>query len=61
MQETLPRRLAAEGLGTGFLLATVIGFGIMAERPAGGSQALAPLQHAATLVTRPCADHPPTA
>jgi glycerol uptake facilitator-like aquaporin len=37
----LSKRLAAEGLGTGFLLATVIGSGIMAERLAGGNQALA--------------------
>jgi glycerol uptake facilitator-like aquaporin len=36
-----PQRLAAEGLGTAFLLATVIGSGIMAERLADGSQALA--------------------
>jgi len=37
----LVQRLAAEGLGTAFLLATVIGSGIMAERLAGGNQALA--------------------
>jgi glycerol uptake facilitator-like aquaporin len=37
----LPRRLAAEALGTAFLLATVIGSGIMAERLAGGNEALA--------------------
>src|SRR5687768_9296705 len=37
----LAQRLAAEGLGTAFLLATVIGSGIMAERLAGGNQALA--------------------
>ncbi len=36
-----PRRLAAEALGTGFLLATVVGSGIMAERLAGGNAALA--------------------
>lgn len=41
MQETLPRRLVAEALGTVFLLATVIGSGIMAERLAGGNLALA--------------------
>jgi glycerol uptake facilitator-like aquaporin len=35
------QRLAAEGLGTAFLLATVIGSGIMAERLSGGNQALA--------------------
>ena len=35
------RRLAAEALGTGFLLATVVGSGIMAETLAGGNVALA--------------------
>jgi glycerol uptake facilitator-like aquaporin len=37
----LPRRLAAEGLGTAFLLATVIGSGIMGETLAGGNDAVA--------------------
>jgi glycerol uptake facilitator-like aquaporin len=37
----LPRRLLAEGLGTGMLVATVVGSGIMAERLAGGNQAIA--------------------
>jgi glycerol uptake facilitator-like aquaporin len=37
----LVQQLGAEGLGTAFLLATVIGSGIMAERLAGGNQALA--------------------
>jgi glycerol uptake facilitator-like aquaporin len=37
----LPRRLFAEGLGTAILVATVIGSGIMAERLAGGNQAIA--------------------
>jgi glycerol uptake facilitator-like aquaporin len=35
------RKLAAEALGTGFLLAAVVGSGIMAERLAGGNVALA--------------------
>lgn len=35
-----PRALAAEGLGTAFLLATVVGSGIMAERLSGGNGAL---------------------
>jgi glycerol uptake facilitator-like aquaporin len=35
------RKLLAEALGTAFLLAAVIGSGIMAERLAGGNQALA--------------------
>ena len=37
----LAQRLAAEALGTAFLLATVIGSGIMAQRLAGGNVALA--------------------
>jgi glycerol uptake facilitator-like aquaporin len=41
MPEPLSRRLAAEALGTAFLLATVIGSGIMGERLAGGNVALA--------------------
>src|ERR1041385_9322189 len=36
-----PRRVLAEGLGTAILVATVIGSGIMAERLAGGNQAVA--------------------
>lgn len=35
----IARRLAAEGLGTGLLLATVIGSGIMGERLADGNVA----------------------
>jgi glycerol uptake facilitator-like aquaporin len=38
---SLSQRLAAEALGTALLLATVVGSGIMAERLAGGSGALA--------------------
>jgi len=44
MTQSVPplfRRLAAEGLGTGILVATVVGSGIMAERLAGGNQAIA--------------------
>jgi glycerol uptake facilitator-like aquaporin len=37
----LSRRLAAEAIGTAFLLATVVGSGIMAQRLAGGNIALA--------------------
>lgn len=37
----LPRRLCSEGLGTAFLLAVVIGSGIMGERLAGGNVAIA--------------------
>jgi glycerol uptake facilitator-like aquaporin len=37
----LAQRAFSEGLGTAFLLATVVGSGIMAERLAGGNAALA--------------------
>lgn len=37
----LSQRLLAEGLGTAILVATVVGSGIMAERLAGGNQAVA--------------------
>src|SRR3954469_18338946 len=37
----LSRRLAAEALGTGLLVATVVGSGIMADKLAGGNVALA--------------------
>jgi glycerol uptake facilitator-like aquaporin len=45
----LPRRLAAEFVGTAGLLATVVGSGIMAERLSGGNVALALLGN--TLAT----------
>jgi glycerol uptake facilitator-like aquaporin len=45
----LPRRLAAEGLGTALLLAVVIGSGIMGERLAAGNVAIALLGN--TLAT----------
>jgi glycerol uptake facilitator-like aquaporin len=45
----VPRRIAAEVVGSAFLLATVIGSGIMAERLAGGNVALALLAN--TLAT----------
>jgi glycerol uptake facilitator-like aquaporin len=38
---SLPRKLASEGLGTGLLLAAVVGSGIMGERLAGGNVAIA--------------------
>ena len=38
---TLGRRLAAEGVGTALLLATVVGSGIMGERLSGGNVAVA--------------------
>ena len=37
----MKRRLAAEALGTGLLLATVVGSGIMGETLAGGNTAIA--------------------
>ncbi|HEY7245235.1 MAG TPA: MIP/aquaporin family protein [Xanthobacteraceae bacterium] len=37
----LPTRLLAEALGTAILVATVVGSGIMAEKLAGGNQAIA--------------------
>jgi glycerol uptake facilitator-like aquaporin len=46
---TLGRKLAAEALGTGLLLAAVVGSGIMAERLAGGNAAVALLAN--TLAT----------
>jgi len=41
MDARLSQRLAAEFIGTAFLLATVVGSGIMAERLAGGNVAIA--------------------
>jgi len=41
MRASLARRIVAESLGTGLLVATVIGSGIMGERLAGGNAAIA--------------------
>jgi len=41
MKSSLSRRLAAEFLGTAFLVAAVVGSGIMGERLAGGNVAVA--------------------
>ncbi len=49
MATDLARRLTAEALGTAFLLATVVGSGIMGERLAGGNVAIALLAN--TLAT----------
>jgi glycerol uptake facilitator-like aquaporin len=49
VSSSLSRRLASEGVGSAFLLTTVIGSGIMAERLAGGNVALALLGN--TLAT----------
>jgi glycerol uptake facilitator-like aquaporin len=46
MKFPLSRRLAAEFLGTGFLVAAVVGSGIMGERLANGNMALALLANA---------------
>jgi glycerol uptake facilitator-like aquaporin len=46
---SLSRRMAAEAIGTAFLLATVVGSGIMAERLSGGNVAIALLAN--TLAT----------
>ena len=40
-QMNLVRRIVAEGVGTCFLLATVVGSGIMGERLSGGNTAIA--------------------
>lgn len=47
---SLARRLLAEGVGTMLLLAVVIGSGVMAERLAGGSAALALLANTGATV-----------
>lgn len=49
MKSSLPRRIAAEFLGTGFLVAAVVGSGIMGERLSGGNVAIALLAN--TLAT----------
>ncbi|HTP81740.1 MAG TPA: aquaporin [Alphaproteobacteria bacterium] len=46
MTPSLPRRVAAEVVGTTFLLAAVVGSGIMAERLAAGNMAVALLANA---------------
>jgi glycerol uptake facilitator-like aquaporin len=46
---TLAKRATAEALGTAFLLATIVGSGIMAQNLAGGNTALALLAN--TLAT----------
>jgi glycerol uptake facilitator-like aquaporin len=45
--ESLPRRLVAEGIGTGLLLAAVVGSGIMADQLSGGNVAIALLANTA--------------
>ncbi len=48
-EDSLPRRLVAEGIGTGLLLSAVVGSGVMAEQLAGGNAAIALLAN--TLAT----------
>ena len=52
---TLSRRIVAEGLGTAFLLAAVVGSGLMGEKLPGGNTAIALLANTlatgATLIT----------
>jgi hypothetical protein len=47
---TLSRQLAAEAIGTAFLLAVVVGSGIMGERFAGGNVAIALLANGIAMV-----------
>jgi glycerol uptake facilitator-like aquaporin len=49
---TLPRRLVAEAIGTGLLLAAVVGSGIMGERLANGNVAIEAAAQA-PVATRP--------
>src|SRR6195256_991929 len=49
MKISLPRRFASEFLGTAFLVAAVVGSGIMGDRLAGGNVAIALLAN--TLAT----------
>lgn len=49
--ESVARRLAAEGIGTAFLLSAIVGSGIMAEQLSGGNVALALLCNAAATGT----------
>jgi len=48
--ESLSRRLIAEGIGSLLLAATVVGSGVMAERLAGGNNAVALLANTAATV-----------
>src|SRR6185369_9650355 len=47
MRQPLKKRVVAEALGTFFLLAAVVGSGVMAERLANGNSALALLANTA--------------
>lgn len=49
IEQTFPRRLAAEFIATAMLLAVIIGSGIMAERLAGGNMAIALLANTVAI------------
>jgi glycerol uptake facilitator-like aquaporin len=55
MHQPLAKRVVAEALGTLFLLAAVVGSGIMAERLAGGNTALALLANTVATGAALCA------
>ena len=61
MSPTLARRLVAEALGTGLLVATVVGSGIMAETLTKDTRARASGQHAADGRDSRSADYDPRA
>jgi glycerol uptake facilitator-like aquaporin len=48
--DSIPRRLLAEGLGSTLLAATVVGSGVMAERLSGGNTGIALLANTAATV-----------
>jgi glycerol uptake facilitator-like aquaporin len=50
MTVDLPRRVAAESIGTAMLLAAVVGSGIMADRLSGGNEAIALLANTIATV-----------
>jgi glycerol uptake facilitator-like aquaporin len=51
MTANLPRRLAAEAIGTAMLLAAIVGSGIMADRLSGGNAAVALLANTVATVS----------
>ena len=57
MLQPLAKRVVAEVLGTFFLLAAVVGSGIMAERLANGNTALALLANTAATGATDCLDN----
>src|SRR5580658_1169883 len=55
MPVSLPKRAAAEFLGTALLLAAIVGSGIMGERLAGGNTAIALLANTIATAATLCA------